>query len=65
MHQAQHRMSHYHDLLDLNFVLSFQTMLQQCNPYIETFLTAHERLAENANISLHIKLVDLPHYNSR
>ena len=65
MHQAHQRMAHYKDLLDVNIVLSLQTMLQECNPYIETFLTANERLAEHSNISLRIKLVDLPHYDSR
>jgi len=58
-------MTHYHDLLDVNIVLSLQAMLQQYNPYIEIFLTARERLNEHSNISLHIKLVDLPHYDSR
>ena len=65
MQQAQYRMSHHHDLLDVNIVLSLQAMLHQYNPYIDVFLTAHERLAQNANVSLHIKLVDLPHYDSR
>ena len=40
-------------------------MLHQYNPYIKTFLTAQERLNQNVNISLHLKLVDLPHYDSR
>jgi len=65
MQQAQHRMSHHHDLLNVNIVLSLQAMLYQYNPYIETFLTTNERLAQNANISLRIKLVDAPHYDSR
>jgi len=65
MQQAQQRMSHHHDLLNVNLVLSLQAMLSQCNPYIETFLTANERLTQNANISLRIKMVDLPHYDSR
>ena len=65
MHQAQQRMSHYPDLLNVNTVLSLQAMLHRYNPYIETFLTARERLAEHSNVSLHIKLVDLPHYDSR
>jgi hypothetical protein len=65
MQQAQQRMSHHYNLLDINIVLSLQVMLHQYNPYIETFLTAHERLTRNANISLRIKLVDLPRYNSR
>jgi len=58
-------MSHHSNLLDVNIVLSLQAMLHQCNPYIETFLTAHERLTQNENISLRIKLVDLPRYDSR
>jgi len=58
-------MSHHHDLLDVNIVLSLQAMLHQYNPYIKTFLTARERLNQNANTSLHLKLVDLPHYDSR
>jgi hypothetical protein len=58
-------MSHHQDLLDVNIVLSLQAMLHQYNPYIETFLTAHECVTGNANISLRIKLVDLPHYDSR
>jgi hypothetical protein len=65
MQQAQQRMSYHHDLLDPNIVHSLQAMLHRYNPYIETFLTARERLAQNPNISLHIKLVDLPHYSSR
>ena len=65
MQQAQQRMSHHHDLLDVNIVLSLQGMLHHYNPYIEMFLTARERLAQNANVSLRIKLVDLPHYDSR
>jgi len=65
MQQAQQRMSYHHGLLDVNIVLSLQAMLHQYNPYIDVFLTAHERLAQNANVSLHIKLVDLPHYDSR
>ena len=65
MQQAQQRMSHHDNLLDVNIVLSLQAMLYQCNPYIETFLTAHERLAQNENISLRIKMVDLPQYDSR
>jgi len=40
-------------------------MLYQYNPYIETFLTARERLTQNANISLRLKLVDLSHCDSR
>jgi hypothetical protein len=63
--QAQQRMSYHHGLLDANVVLSLQAMLHQYNPYIQTFLTARERLAQNPNIALRIKLVDLPHYDSR
>ena len=40
-------------------------MLHRYNPYIETFLTARECLAENQNISLYIKLVDIADYDSR
>jgi len=65
MHQAQQRMSYHPDMLDINTVLSLQAMLQECNPYVEIFQTASERLAEYSNISLHIKLVDLPHYDSK
>jgi hypothetical protein len=65
MEQVQYRISHHHDLLDVNTVLSIQAMLYQSNPYIKIFLTARERLNQNANISLHLKLVDLPHYDSR
>ena len=65
MHQAQQRLSHSHDLLDINIVLSLQAMFERYNPYIQMFLTARERLAEHSNVSLHIKLVDLPHYDSR
>ena len=65
MRQAQQRMSHHHNLLDVNIVLSLQAMFHQSNPYIETFMTAHERLTQNENISLRIKLVDLPPYDSR
>ena len=65
MEQAQYRLSHHHGLLDVNIVLSLQAMLHQYNPYITIFLTAQERLNQNANISLRLKLVDLPHYDSR
>ena len=65
MEQAQYRISHHHDLLDVNIVLLLQAMLHQYNPYIKTFLTARERLNQNANISLRLKMVDLPHYDSR
>ena len=65
MEQARYRIPHRHDLLDVNIVLSIQAMLNQYNPYIETFLTARECLNQNANISLHLKLLDLPHYDSR
>jgi len=65
MEQARHRISHQHDLLDVDIILSLQAMLHQYNPYIETFLTARERLNQNPNISLHIKPVDLPYYDSR
>ena len=65
MEQAQHRIFHHHDLLDVNIVLSLQAMFHQCNPYIKMFLTARERLNQNANISLRLKLLDLPHYDSR
>ena len=65
LEQAQYRISHHHDLLDVNIILSLQAMLHQYNPYIETFLTAQERLNRNANISLHLKMVDPPYYNSR
>ena len=65
MRQAQQRMSHHPNLLDINTVLLLQAMLQQCNPYIEIFQTAGERLAEHSNISLRIKLMDHPHYDSR
>ena len=65
MEQAQYRISHHHNLLDVNIVLSLQAMLHQYNPYMETFLTARERLNQNANISLCLKLLDLPHYDSR
>ena len=65
MEQAQYRISHHHNLLDINIVLSLQAMLHQYNPYMETFLTARERLNQNANISLCLKLLDLPHYDSR
>ena len=58
-------MAYHHDLLDLNIVLSLQAMLHRYNPYIETFLTVHQRSTQNADISLHIKLIDLPHYDSR
>ena len=58
-------MSYHHDLLDINIVLSLQAMLHQYNPYIEMFLTAQERLNHNLNISLHIKLLDVSHYDSR
>jgi hypothetical protein len=63
--QAQQRMAYHHDLLDLHIVLSLQAMLHQYNPYIDRFLTAHQRLTQVENISLRIKLVDLPHYDSR
>ena len=65
MEQAWYRISHHHDLLDVNIVLSIQAMLHQHNPYMESFLTAQERLNQNANISLRLKLLDLPHYDSR
>ncbi len=65
MEQAQYRISHHHDLLDVNIILLLQAMLHQYNPYMETFLTARECLNQNANISLHLKLLDLPHYDSR
>jgi len=65
MEQAQYRISHHHDLLDVNMVLLLQVMLHRYNPYIKTFLTARERLNQNANISLRLKMVDLPHYDSR
>ena len=65
MEQAQYRISHHHDLLDMNIILLLQAMLHQHNPYIKTFLTARERLNQNANISLRLKMVDLPHYDSR
>ena len=65
MEQAQYRMSHHPDLLDVNIVLLLQAMLHRYNPYINTFLTARERVNQNANISLRLKLVDLPHYDSR
>jgi len=65
MEQAQHRISHHHDLLDVNIILSLQAMLHQYNPYIKTFLTAREYLTQNPSISLCLKLVDLPHYDSR
>ena len=65
MHQAQRRMSHHGDSLDIGVVLSLQNMLRECNPYIEMFLTARERLAQHPNVSLHLRLVDLPHYDSR
>ena len=58
-------MSHHYDLLDIDIVLSLQGMLQQYNPYIEMFLTTREHLAEHSNVSLHIKLVDLAHYDAR
>jgi hypothetical protein len=58
-------MSHYHDLLDVNIVLSLQAMLQRYNPYIELFLTTFERLTEHSNVSLRIKIVDLANYDSR
>jgi hypothetical protein len=35
--QAQQRMSHYHDLLNINIVLSLQVIIYQYNPYIEAF----------------------------
>src|SRR5438045_4090496 len=63
--QAQYRIAHHHELLDVNIVLSLQAMLHRYNPYIKIFLTARERLNQNANISLCLKLVDLPHYDSR
>lgn len=65
MQQAQQHTSHHHDLLDVNIVLSLQAMLHRYNPYIEILLTAHERLTRNVNIPLRIKLVDLPHHDSR
>ena|SRR2546423_575706 len=65
MQQARQWMSYHHDLLDVNIVLSLQAMLHRYNPYIETFLTANKHLNQNANISLRIKLVDVPHYDSR
>ena len=40
MEQAQYRISHHHDLLDMNIILLLQAMLHQHNPYIKTFLTA-------------------------
>src|SRR5579871_4777611 len=58
-------MAHCPNLLNIDTVLSIQTMLQRYNPYIEMFLTARERLVENSNMSLHIKLVDLSNYDSR
>ena len=58
-------MSYHHDLLDIDIVLALQAMLQQYNPYIEMFLTTRERLSEDSNVSLHIKLLDLSHYDSR
>lgn len=65
MQQAQRRMSYHHGLLDVNIILSLQAMLHRCNPYVETFLTAHERLTQNANVSLRINLVDSSHYDLR
>lgn len=58
-------MSHHHDLLDIDMILSLQAMLHQYNPYIETLMTAHERFNRHPNLSLRLKLVDLPHYDSR
>ena len=63
--EAQRRMAYHHDLLDLNIILSLQAMLHRYNPYIEMFLTVHQCSTQNADISLHIKLIDLPHYDSR
>ena len=65
MCQAQQRISYHQDSLQVNTVLSLQAMLRQCNPYIEIFLMAAERLTQHQHISLHLKLVDLPHYDSR
>jgi len=65
MHQARQRMSYYPNSLNIDTVLCLQTMLQRYNPYIEMFLTAHERLLENSNLSLHIKLLELSSYDSR
>ena len=65
MQQAQQRMCHHDNLLNVNIILPLQAMFHQCNPYIEIFLTAHERLMQNENISLRIKSVDLLHYDLR
>ena len=65
MQQAQQRMCHHDNLLNVNIILPLQAMFHQCDPYIEIFLTAHERLMQNENISLRIKSVDLLHYDLR
>ena len=65
MQQVQQRMSYHQDLLDINIVLVLQAMLYRYNPYVEMFLITHERLTQNTNISLCIKLMDLSHYDSR
>ena len=58
-------MSYHQDLLDINIVLALQAMLYRYNPYVEMFLITHERLTQNTNIFLRIKLMNLSHYDSR
>src|SRR5271163_1903733 len=40
-------------------------MLRLHNPYIDIFMTAKERLAINENISLHLKTIDVRHFDHR
>ena len=58
-------MSYHHGLLNLSTVLQLQHMLRLYNPYIDIFMTAKERLTINENISLHLKTIDVEHFDRR
>ena len=65
MEQVRQRISYHRDFLNIDTVTSLQTMLHRCNPYIEVFLTSRECLNRYAHVSLHLKIMDHPHYDSR
>jgi|SRR5579859_969866 len=59
--QAQMRVSHLHNKIDLNTVLRLQHMIEWHNPYVAAYHTAKERLDTEAHISLCLKAVDASH----
>ena len=68
---AQEQLQFRHEIypnLQLDILQLLSTVLRELNPYVQFWRNAVERIAENAQLNIHLTMFnstirDLPHYN--